>query len=129
MTVAPNQLATKLRLIRLKHEILCNRGMVAAGNLLLSASLKEVPVDTGALKASGHVRTEGTGFRTVVFIGYGGVDFFTPFRYPYHYAVIVHQIPMNHPRGGKWKYLEDPLNTNRDKMAQTVYVTMNLRRP
>lgn len=64
----------------------------------------EVPVLTGALKASGHVDPpEVAPGQIVINIGYGGVAS--------HYALVVHEdLSMNHPRGGKAKFLEDPMH-------------------
>jgi hypothetical protein len=68
-------------------------------------SQDEVPVDTGALKASGRVRPDSGVFSrgndVYVEITYGGtaVD----------YGVYVHEnLESNHPHG-KAKYLEDPM--------------------
>jgi len=41
-----------------------------AGLLLLRHSNELVPIDTGVLRASGYTRAEGTGFDTVVYVGY-----------------------------------------------------------
>lgn len=70
-----------------------------------AASQDEVPVDTGALKASGRVRPESgvysRGNDVYVELTYGGtaVD----------YGVYVHEnLEAFHPHG-KAKYLEDPM--------------------
>lgn len=47
------------------------RGLKLAAIPVLRASQRIVPVDLGTLKATGHIRHEGTGFNTVVIIGYG----------------------------------------------------------
>ena len=70
-----------------------------------AASQDEVPVDTGALKASGRVRPE-TGVFTragevYVELTYGGTAT--------EYSIYVHEnLEANHPHG-KAKYLEDPM--------------------
>jgi len=70
-----------------------------------AASQDEVPVDTGALKASGRVRPE-TGVFTragevYVELTYGGTAT--------EYSIYVHaNLEANHPHG-KAKYLEDPM--------------------
>jgi hypothetical protein len=70
-----------------------------------AVSQDEVPVDTGALKASGRVRPDSgvynRGNEVYVELTYGGtaVD----------YGVYVHEnLEANHPHG-KAKYLEDPM--------------------
>ncbi len=45
-------------------------GLRRCGRILLRKSKALVPVDIGNLKASGDVRVEGTGFETVVRVGY-----------------------------------------------------------
>jgi hypothetical protein len=70
-----------------------------------AVSQDEVPVDTGALKASGRIRPE-TGVLTrgnevYVELTYGGTAT--------EYSVYVHEnLEANHPHG-KAKYLEDPM--------------------
>lgn len=68
-------------------------------------SQDEVPVDTGALKASGRVRPESgvynRGNDVYVELTYGGTGT--------EYAIYVHEDPeANHPHG-KSKFLEDPM--------------------
>ena len=69
-------------------------------------SQDEVPVDTGALKASGRVRPEvgvyERGNELSVELTYGGTAM--------EYAIIVHEnLESFHPHG-KAKYLEDPMS-------------------
>ena len=68
-------------------------------------SQDEVPVDTGALKASGRVRPEvgvfESGNEVYVELTYGGSAT--------EYSIYVHEnLEANHPHG-KAKYLEDPM--------------------
>jgi hypothetical protein len=67
-----------------------NRGITAAGHEIYQVSQGIVPVDTGALKASGVTYTEGTGWQTVCIVGYGtevtGYE-----RVPSQYAIIVEE--------------------------------------
>ena len=70
-----------------------------------AVSQVEVPVDTGALKASGRVRPETgvfeRGNEVYVELTYGGTAT--------EYAIPVHEnLEANHPHG-KAKYLEDPM--------------------
>lgn len=69
-------------------------------------SQDEVPVDTGALKASGRVRPETgvfeSGNEVYVELTYGGSAT--------EYSIYVHEnLEANHPHG-KAKYLEDPMS-------------------
>jgi hypothetical protein len=75
---------------------------------ILTEAIDETPIDTGTLRRSGAVMdapTEG-----VVY-----VSFNTP------YAVKQHEdLTLNHPRGGKAKYLEDPFKRNVGQVQRLV---------
>ena len=90
-----------------------------AGALFLEAerimgkSKRLVPVDTGALRASGHVQTPViVGKKVSVTLGYGGAA--VP------YAVIVHERPARHNAPTQFKYLEMPLNEAIPGMAGRI---------
>lgn len=88
-----------------------DEGAYNAANKLLELSLPEVPYDEGILEASGHVRPEGEG-TYVVSYGHGMAE---------EYAIIQHErLDYNHPKKGKAKYLEDPLNQNREELLQIM---------
>jgi len=72
-----------------------------------------VPVDTAALKTSGHAELpEIKGNGVTVTIGYGGAAS--------KYAVIVHEnLTARHPVG-QAKYLEEPLNNAANGMAERL---------
>lgn len=91
-----------------------------------------VPLDTGALRASGNYFIEdfdnGRNFYAV--LGYGfdisdhengvyvdenGVE-----KVPSEYAVLQHEIPYNHPRGGIDHYLEEGLAYYLDEMSKII---------
>jgi len=92
------------------------RGVKLAGLRLLRESQMRVPVDSGNLKASGFMRSKGTGFRTEANIGYTA-----------NYAIFVHENvemklkgqPRPGGRGRYWdpqgkgqaKFLEEPART------------------
>jgi hypothetical protein len=80
------------------------RALYAEANDIFNKSQAQVPVDTGALRSSGHVSLPVATPRSIeVTIGYGGAA--AP------YAYYVHEnLEANHPKGGKAKYLEDPSN-------------------
>ena len=79
------------------------RALYSEANKIFIDSQAQVPIDTGALRASGIVtKPYVTGTTAEVQISYGGAA--AP------YAVIVHEdLEVNHPVG-KAKYLEDPLS-------------------
>jgi hypothetical protein len=93
---------------------------VAAGSLYRSAEAimtlskdKYVPVDTGNLKASGHVELpQIEGSQITVVLGYGGPAGARPTQShskDVGYAVHVHENPNARHTVGQWKYLETPL--------------------
>lgn len=70
---------------------------------IMGKSKRIVPVDKGALRASGHVQLPVIkGKKVSVTLGYGGAAV--------RYAVIVHEKPARHNAPTQWKYLEKPLN-------------------
>ena len=85
-------------------------GLIQAGAFLQRESMKLVPIDTTALRASANTRWEGEGFDTGVIVSYGT-----------EYAVYVHEMPENRHKPGKQaKYLEQPAREKRDRMGRIV---------
>ena len=79
------------------------RALFLEGEQIMGKSKRLVPVDTGALRASGHVQLPVIrGKRVSVVLGYGGAA--AP------YAVFVHEKQARHNPPTQWKYLEQPLN-------------------
>ena len=85
---------------------------------IMEESLKEVPRDTGALAEAAYVEQDSKG---EVSFGYAGnrlnpktgqsVD---------EYMVAVHErLDVHHPVG-KAKFLEDPINRNKDQAVKTI---------
>lgn len=72
------------------------------GTAIMTEAKEQTPVDTGVLKASGHVEEPIiSGSQVSVQLGFGGVAG--------EYAVIVHEnLNAAHPTG-KAKFLEDPV--------------------
>jgi hypothetical protein len=70
-----------------------------------------VPIDTGNLKATGHVELPVAENNSVlVVMGYGGPAGCQPgVNKDVGYAVYVHEIQKNYRNGRQWKYLEVPL--------------------
>ena len=88
-----------------------DEGVYNAANKLLDLSKPEVPYDEGVLEASGRVRQEGDG-KYVVSYGRGMAE---------SYAIVQHErLDYNHPKKGKAKYLEDPLNQHREELLQIM---------
>lgn len=81
-----------------------------ANNILVEA-VDEAPIDTGALRRSGKVVPDDK--ETKVYVSFGDDVV--------NYAIIQHETPYyNHPRGGKWKYLEDPFKRNYSKARANI---------
>jgi hypothetical protein len=78
------------------------------GRAILTEAIEETPILSGTLRRSGTV-TDAL-MESAVY-----VSFNTP------YAIKQHEdLTLNHPDGGKAKYLEDPFNRNKDKVIKMV---------
>jgi hypothetical protein len=80
------------------------------GEAVLAASQPLVPIETGALRASGTVSDAALdGAVASVAISYGGPGAGFE-RTPSQYAIVVHEdTTMRHPRGGQAHFLSQPL--------------------
>lgn len=84
------------------------RAIRDGAEVILTEAIDETPIDTGTLRRSGTV-TEAPQDNAVY------ISFNTP------YAVKQHEdLTLNHPRGGKAKYLEDPFKRNAKKVERLV---------
>lgn len=84
------------------------QGLHDGAEAILTEAIDETPVDTGTLRRSGTV-TDAPSEEAVY------VSFNTP------YAVKQHEdLTLNHPRGGKAKYLEDPYKRKATNIAKLV---------
>ena len=89
------------------------RALLAEGEQIMAKSKRLVPVDTGALRASGHVQLPVIRGKNVkVVLGYGGAA--VP------YAVFVHEKPARHNAPTQNKYLEQPFNEAIPGMASRL---------
>lgn len=95
-------------------EIATAGALYRVANRIFAESQREVPVDTGTLRASGHVTLpEQRGAELAVTIGYGGAA--------QAYAFIVHErLDAFHAPPTKAKYLEDPVNRERDRFREDM---------
>lgn len=94
-----------------------------AGKVLLDASQALVPVETGALRASGQVTKTGPHEVAVSYgraDGAGGDGADTA-----DYAVVQHEhMEFNHPNGGQAKYLEAAMHSAAPQIAAAVAATL-----
>lgn len=114
---------------------------MAIGETLLEESLKLVPQDTTALMLSGKCYKQGHGVNTVVIVGYGSKDFRMPEvvspkdsertgkvvvvdRWPYRYAVYVHQDPDLKHSTGQAFFLSLPRESKYQEMRQAFWTGM-----
>ncbi len=97
---------------------------------VMTRSKDIVPVDTGALKSTGHVELPKiVGPIVEVTLGYGGV---AANGEKVGYAYYVHENPdAHHDEPTQWKYLETPLNQKMGKidhlLAQAIAELVALR--
>lgn len=93
-----DQVKSKLNALPNKIQQAGLEGLREVARQIYEASQSQVPVDTGALRASASMTEEG-GAKPVITIAYNA-----------DYALYVHEILRNlHPRGNA-KYLENPFN-------------------
>lgn len=99
------QVRAKLQSFRTRLGAGVQRGIDRAALFLLRESQAIVPVDTGALRASGRVATEGEGITRKALVVYGT-----------GYGVYVHEdLYARHAPGKSAKFLERPA---REKVAE-----------
>lgn len=86
------------------------RGLQKAALYLLGESQKLVPVDTGALRASGQVAVEGKLLATTAYVFYGT-----------SYATYVHEdLEAFHEPPTQAKYLEQPAREHNERLKQII---------
>lgn len=85
------------------------RGVRLAAEHVLAESKKEVPLEEGTLERSGRVDVDDSTLRA-------SISYDTPYAVPQHERLDYH-----HPMPGrKAKYLEDPMNRERARVAQII---------
>lgn len=86
-------------------------GLRKAGEHLLAESAKQTPVREGILIGTGQVSVLD--------------DHTTAVHYNTDYAIRQHEeLTWRHPQGGKAKYLEDPLNSERETLKALIASTV-----
>lgn len=100
-TTTRGDVGAKLKKLGLVNAARVAEANHAAAEYLFKESQALVPEDTGALKESGNVKREGSGYDASSTVNYGEADFEGKhresakqgrkvYRYPYRYAKLVH---------------------------------------
>jgi len=100
---------TIANLLKIKTEIEADvaKAVMKCGQHLKSESQKQVPVDTHDLQRSAQVEMVD---KNTVEVSYNK-----------EYALEQHErLDFHHPKGGKAKYLEDPLTQNKQKYIEHI---------
>jgi hypothetical protein len=95
------------------------RGLYRGGQKVMAISQERyVPVDTGALRSSGHVTEPAASPSGVsITLGYGGPAA--------GYAIFVHENLNAKHTTGQAKYLETPLNENLGEIEREIVGELN----
>jgi len=98
---------------QIKHyETVGEEGIQEAAELLLQLSQPLVPIDTGALQASGSIVPDG---KTVRYVTYEARS-----EEGYDYAPIQHEVLDFHHEIGQAKYLEQPFKENMEVFLEII---------
>ena len=85
------------------------KALTAEGQNVMGESKKRTPVDTGNLRATGHVKKpERKAASVSVTLAYGT-----------DYAIYVHEVPASH-KSGQMKFLESAVKDNAKGMADRL---------
>ncbi len=108
-----SELGRRLELLSADIVVEIGEALRAEGEIEMTEAKKRTPVDTGALRASGHVTGPDRKGRDVeVRLSFGGPAV--------QYAVEVHENLEAWHRVGQAKYLESVLNESASHMANRV---------
>lgn len=121
-----------MRKMRARHAKGFERGVKKGGLFLQRKSMEIVPVETGNLRATAFTRTEGSGFNTVVYVGY--TAFYAIYVHEdlelrhgneynvYHAEEIALGILSDRGPNQQAKFLEQPLRMYRNQIVRTIVV-------
>jgi hypothetical protein len=97
-----------------RHPGLVLQALTVEGEIEMAEAKRRTPVDTGALRASGHVSSpRHSGGTFEIDLAFGGPA--AP------YAAIVHEDPDAHHPVGQWKYLESVVLESAPYLAERVW--------
>lgn len=116
-----NDMKQKIRQIADKFPDRVAAALYQEAQIEMTESKRRVPVDTGTLRASGHVAEPVRNGRNIsVTLSYGGAAS--------DYAIPVHENLEAHHRVGQAKYLESVLNESRPHMAARLAARIDLNK-
>ena len=105
-----------LRSLGLRAPVAVGRALRRLGEEIMTDAKLLTPVDTGALRASGHVQGPTLGPEVAVTLGFGGPS--AP------YAVYVHErLDLRHPVG-QAKFLEEPFKAKASQIPERIAAEM-----
>lgn len=112
------QMDATIRTIALELPKRAAAALYLEANIIMTESKRIVPVDTGALKASGFVADPEFQRRNIrVMMAYGGAA--------KEYAIYVHEILRNKHPHGQAKYLEVPLHAAQKNLGARLAARIN----
>lgn len=131
-----NRFQSRLQQARDRYSRILLRGILDATEILKEESLRLVPKDTLYLSQTARItpvfRDKSTGIIAEAILGYGGKDFPPKMlysvkenrmveRYPYKYAVMVHNIPgLGHNPPEQEDFLAVPVQTSQPEMIEAI---------
>lgn len=108
------EMKQELRAAADRHPGLVLQALVVEAEIEMAEAKRRTPVDTGALRASGHVSTPRHSDGVfAIDLAFGGPA--AP------YAAIVHEDPDAHHPVGQWKYLESVVLESAPHLAARVW--------
>lgn len=101
-------------LVKARSRESAQAGVIRAAEHLRTRAVRQAPVDEGDLRRSASA---------VNLSGLGTIQAAVTFNRPY--AVRQHEeLGYRHPKGGKAKYLEDPMNSEAATMLKIISATI-----
>jgi hypothetical protein len=110
------------------------RGLIETAKSIMTESVMQCPIDTGAMVTSEYIQEpiEGLGEVSITF-GYGGPNDklnTKTGKMVNEYVLEVHEnLQQNHPKGGKAKFLEDPISAYQLSFLDTVAEAIRIELP
>lgn len=115
------QFKSRLERVHSRFPTAVEKALREEAEIEMTESKRRVPVDTGVLRASGHVTPTQYDGRTIsVALVYGGAAD--------QYAIVVHEDEEAFHKVGQAKYLESVLHESEPYMGKRIAARVNLER-